>query len=186
MGNVTDRLETEELPDVALSVRQPWAWAILHAGKDIENRSLGSIRAGRMVCRRIALHAASGMRRAEYDWALWRLAQDGVTIPPPDELPRRAIIGSVEVVEIITESTSPWFGGQAGLRLADPRPCAPIPAAGALGYFEWSPGGDLVAPLQWMQRYGAHAPQDGLFGDLPVQFETPPAKPFATGKSRKG
>lgn len=23
----------------ALSVRQPWAWAILHAGKDVENRS---------------------------------------------------------------------------------------------------------------------------------------------------
>ena len=23
----------------ALSIRQPWAWAILHAGKDIENRS---------------------------------------------------------------------------------------------------------------------------------------------------
>jgi hypothetical protein len=22
----------------ALSIRQPWAWAILHAGKDIENR----------------------------------------------------------------------------------------------------------------------------------------------------
>ncbi|MQA14935.1 MAG: ASCH domain-containing protein [Pseudonocardiaceae bacterium] len=23
----------------ALSIRQPWAWAILHAGKDVENRS---------------------------------------------------------------------------------------------------------------------------------------------------
>lgn len=27
-----------DLHQVALSIRQPWAWAILHAGKDIENR----------------------------------------------------------------------------------------------------------------------------------------------------
>ena len=27
------------LPTLALSVRQPWAWAILHARKDRENRS---------------------------------------------------------------------------------------------------------------------------------------------------
>ncbi len=26
-------------PMLALSIRQPWAWAIIHAGKDVENRS---------------------------------------------------------------------------------------------------------------------------------------------------
>ena len=185
MGHVTVSGEPEALPELALSVRQPWAWAILHAGKDVENRSLGSIRAGRMVCRRIALHAASGMRRVEYDWALWRMEQDGVFVPHPDDLPRRAIIGSVEVVEIITESTSPWFGGQAGLRLKDPRPCDPIPASGALGYFAWAPGGEMAKPLAWMQRYSATDAEQGLFDALPVQFETPPEKPFGTGKSRK-
>lgn len=30
---------TDELPETALSVRQPLAWAIIHCGKDIENRS---------------------------------------------------------------------------------------------------------------------------------------------------
>ena len=25
--------------DIALSIRAPWAWAIFHAGKDIENRT---------------------------------------------------------------------------------------------------------------------------------------------------
>ena len=25
-----------DLPELALSVRQPWAWAIIYAGKDIE------------------------------------------------------------------------------------------------------------------------------------------------------
>lgn len=28
-----------DLPEFALSIRQPWAWAIVYAGKDIENRT---------------------------------------------------------------------------------------------------------------------------------------------------
>ena len=28
----------EGLPDIALSVRQPWTWGIIHAGKPVENR----------------------------------------------------------------------------------------------------------------------------------------------------
>ena len=33
-------------PTQAFSVRQPWAWAILHAGKDVENRSAAALHAG--------------------------------------------------------------------------------------------------------------------------------------------
>lgn len=32
--------------DFALSVRQPWAWAIIFAGKDIENRSWQAVNHG--------------------------------------------------------------------------------------------------------------------------------------------
>ena len=176
-------------PRIALSVRQPSAWAIIHGGKDVENRSLGSIRAGRMVPGRIAIHAAIGMKRAEYDYLVWRWAQDGVTVPRPDALPRRAIIGTVEVTAIVTESDSPWFGGEAGLALRDPVPCDPIPSAGALGYFEWTTSGALAEPLPWMRNWGGPA-QDGggLFGDLPIQFEEPPRKPFGrpTNDSDRG
>ena len=173
-----------DLPRLALSVRQPWAWAIIHAGKDVENRSLGAIRAGRMALGRIALHAASGMTRKEYDWAVWRMAQDGVTVPRPEDLPRRAIIGAVDVVEIVTASDSPWFGGKAGLRLSRPCACAPVPAAGALGYFEWRAEGDLSAPAPWMTKWGGGG-RDDLFGGLPPQFATPPQKPFDTGRSKR-
>jgi hypothetical protein len=173
----------DQLPTTALSVRQPSAWAILHGGKDVENRTLGSIRAGRMVPGRIAIHAAIGMKRAEYDDLLWRWARDGITVPRPDTLPRRAIVGSVEVTEIVTESESTWFGGKAGLVLRDPMPCDPIPAPGALGYFEWHAGGDLADSLPWMRNWGGVTGQGGLFADLPVQFETPPPKPF--GRSKK-
>ncbi len=164
------------VPTLALSVRQPWAWAILHGGKVIENRSLGAIRSGGMRPGRIALHAAKGMKEAEYRYSAWRLQRHGVQCPPPAELVRGAIIGTVEVVEIITQSDSEWFGGEAGLALEDPRAVDPIPASGALGYFAWEAGGAISAPVPWMARYGLAS--GGLFDDLPLDFATAPDKPW--------
>jgi hypothetical protein len=46
----------------ALSIRQPWAWLILHAGKDIENRDWPTRFRGRFL-----IHAAKGMTRDEYE-----------------------------------------------------------------------------------------------------------------------
>ncbi|MEM9796198.1 MAG: hypothetical protein AAF919_06900 [Pseudomonadota bacterium] len=175
--------QARDLPQIALSVRQPWAWAILHAGKDIENRTAQSVRAGNMTTGRVAIHAATGMTRDEYDWAVWRMGQDGVRVPRPDDLPRGAVIGAAEVVEFVTESASPWFGGPVGLVLRDPVATAPIPAKGARGYFEWVAEGALAAPLPWMGDWGGA--EDGLFGDLPVVFETPPAKPWGKRQPRR-
>ena len=165
-----------KLPPIALSVRQPSAWAIIHGGKDVENRSLGSIRSGRMEPGRIAIHAAIGMKQDEYDYLVWRWAKDGVSVPRPDVLPRRAIIGSVEVVEVLTQSDSPWFGGKAGLLLRDPMPCDPVPASGELGYFRWYTSGTLAEPLPWMRTWGNA--DGGMFDDLPVQYRETPKKPF--------
>ena len=45
-------------PMLALSIRQPWAWAIIHAGKDVENRSENMARrAERLVGQIILIHA---------------------------------------------------------------------------------------------------------------------------------
>lgn len=169
-----------DLPRLALSVRQPWAWAILHGGKIIENRSAGAIRSGRMDCRTIALHAASGMKEAEYRWGAWRLGQHGVRCPRPDDLVRGAIIGQVDVVDIVSHSDSEWFGGQMGLVLENPRSCTPIPAKGALGYFEWTPSGSLAPVAPWMttwDRPNGDAHTTDLFDDGPA-FARPPPKPW--------
>ncbi|MEL6571781.1 MAG: hypothetical protein AAFQ64_08995 [Pseudomonadota bacterium] len=177
---------TNQLPELALSVRQPWAWAIIFAGKVIENRSEGSIRAGKMDLRRIAIHAATGMRKAEYDWAVWRMDQDGVRVPRPADLSRGAIIGAVDVVDIVTESDSPWFGGPCGLVLKNPSACEPIPCKGALGYFRWAPASDLASTPKWMRDYSvvnADPLTPDLFADAGPAFETPPPKPFGTRKS---
>lgn len=176
-----------DLPRLALSVRQPWAWAILHGGKVIENRTMGAIRAGGMTTGTICLHAASGMKEEEYRWGVWRLQKHGqTTTPRPDALVRRAIIGVVDVVEIITESDSEWFGGKAGLVLENPRAIDPIPAPGALGYFEWAAGGALEKPLPWMLRYdrpSGDAQTGSLFPDLEQSFREVPQRPGRTRKT---
>lgn len=74
------------LPDIAVSVRQPWAWAIIHAGKDIENRSLAAVKHG-MKPGRIAIHAAKVLdppvARPRAEWTddvgdvLWWCWSDG-------------------------------------------------------------------------------------------------------------
>ncbi len=170
-----------DLPPLALSVRQPWAWAIIHGGKEIENRSLGSIRAGNMRPGPICVHAASGMKEDEYRYAHWRLARHGVACPRPDELPRGAIIGTVEVTEIITESDSEWFGGEAGLVLKNPKAIDPIPSSGALGYFKWQRS-EAFAPVKpWMQKFdapGGDLATPSLFPDEALSYREPPRKPW--------
>ncbi|MEO0487892.1 MAG: hypothetical protein AAF092_18495 [Pseudomonadota bacterium] len=169
-----------ELPPIALSVRQPWAWAIVAGHKRIENRTQGAIRAGQMTCRRVAIHAAAGVKEEEFRWGHWRLHRHGVRCPHPTELARGAIIGAVDVVDIVSDSDSPWFGGPMGLVLDNAAMCRPIPCAGALGYFAWQPSGFLAPTARWMTRYDRPS-GDGdtgdLFADLAPSFSEPPARP---------
>jgi len=140
------------LPKLALSVRQPWAWAIIFAGKDIENRSWQAINHGLRQRGRIAIHAAKGMTKDEYVDAYDFMRTIGVMCPPPATLTRGAIIGSVEVVDVVTKSDSRWFFGPRGLVLRDPEIWCPIPCIGALGYFDWKRA-DIVEPVEpakWM------------------------------------
>lgn len=141
-----------DLPDIALAVRQPWAWAIIYAGKDIENRSSAAVRNGNMRPGRISILASKGMTRDEYEEGAAFMRSIGVTCPAPHELLRGGIIGSVRVSDIVRASTSPWFFGPRGLVLRAPEACAFVPAVGALGYIKWKPteGGEPDPPARWM------------------------------------
>jgi hypothetical protein len=143
-----------DLPKLALSVRQPWAWAIINAGKDIENRSWQAVNHGLRQRGRIAVHASKGMTRAEYEDACDTIKANGATCPPAHHLLRGGIIGSVEVVDVVTESDSPWFFGPRGLVLRSPIACEFIPARGQLGYFAWSEAHYSYAPEiePWMRK----------------------------------
>jgi len=145
-------LRDDNLPPLALSVRQPWAWAIIHADKDIENRSWQAVNHGLRQRGRIAIHAAKGMTRVEYDKARAFIDSRGYFCPDPHALFRGGIIGSVEVVDVVNKSGSPWFFGPRGLVLSEPRCCAFVPAVGALGYFRWQRGDTSIVPqpAAWM------------------------------------
>lgn len=86
----------------ALSIHQPWAWAILHTGKDIENRTWRTHHRGPML-----VHAAK--TRATFD-RVADLFEDrfGVALPAWDELDVRAIVGVVDVIDCVRDSASRW------------------------------------------------------------------------------
>lgn len=120
-----------DLPDKALSIRQPWAWAIIHAGKDIENRDWRTNFRG-PVC----IHAGDHMTRDEHFFAAGFMRGLARTPRIPD-LQRGGIIGVAEVVDCVEASASPWFMGQYGFVLRNARPVPFIPVKGALSFFDW-------------------------------------------------
>lgn len=115
----------------ALSIRQPWAWLIIHGGKDIENRSWSTLLRGRVL-----VHAAKGMTRAEYNEARDWAASFGIEVPAFKALERGGIIGAVEISGCVTESRSAWFFGRYGFVLRDPVALPFRPYRGQLGFFD--------------------------------------------------
>lgn len=83
----------------ALSLRQPWAWAVVHAGKTIENRRWNTRFRGPFL-----IHAAKAMTREEYEQACdWIDDARGLTIVPSfDDLPRGGIVGRANLVEVVS------------------------------------------------------------------------------------
>ena len=161
-----------KLPSKALSVRQPWAWAIIHAGKDIENRSWQAVNHGLNFRGRICIHASKGMARGEYEHTCRFIERTfEIVVPPPADLRRGGIIGTVDVVDVVSESESPWFMGPRGLVLSDPQHVGFIPCVGKLGYFNWVHDDSVTAPpMKWMlapeRRFPGDSPPGGdLFGE---------------------
>lgn len=121
----------------ALSIRQPWAWLILNAGKDIENRDWPTGFRGRFL-----IHASKGMTRDEYENGL-AIAEEinaEVQIPAFSQLKRGGIVGAATLIDCIRYSgsgfVSPWFFGEYGFELRDVAPLPFRPLKGALGFFD--------------------------------------------------
>ena len=110
----------------ALTVRQPWAWAIISGRKRVENRSWST-----RVRGRIAIHSS---QQPERDWRrLAGMLEDAATWNACRESPNGAILGTVELVDCVGESDDYAFvGGPVyGFLLANPRPLRrPIPVRG--------------------------------------------------------
>ena len=117
---------------IALSIRQPWAELILNHGKDIENRDWLTKYRGRVL-----IHASKGCTFDEFEDAV--MFADGVLKKSVsieyEKMKRGGIVGSIEIVDCVTESNSPWFFGKYGFVLRDPKPIKFIPWKGQLGFF---------------------------------------------------
>jgi hypothetical protein len=148
----------------ALSLRQPWAWAILHAGKRVENRVWNTHYRGAFL-----IHASAGCTRAEYRSAAEWMASRGLArldgfelgameeialrvidvdlatlplIPPLDELPRGCIVGRASIVDVLPPAIAtgkprrPWhMAEQYGFVLEDVRELEQRPLSGNRRWF---------------------------------------------------
>jgi hypothetical protein len=123
----------------ALSLTQPWAWLVVHAGKLIENRTWHTRLRGRFL-----VHAAKAMTNDDWMFA-YDLARDvgglelANTIPGYDALERGGIIGSAELVDELDptlEPVVPWhMAGQFGFVLRHVAPLPFYPCKGSLGFW---------------------------------------------------
>jgi ASCH domain len=116
----------------ALSVRQPWAWAIISALKDIENRGWPIHYRGDIL-----IHAAKICTKTEYLIAKEFCHNMGVSIPELKMLRRGQVIGIVTIVDCQFSSFANGWGmpGQYHCQLENPREITPIPYRKAVGNF---------------------------------------------------
>jgi hypothetical protein len=126
-----------------LTVRQPWAWAIVHAGKVIENRTWLTHYRGL-----IAIHAGTSWSARGRNSTLIREAFMAVRHPPGRIFQRGVIIGVADLLDAHWAEPgccySPWAeyevykederrdGRVSHFVLANRRPVEPVPWRGAL------------------------------------------------------
>ena len=80
-----------------LTIRQPWAWLIVHGHKRVENRTWHTSYRGPLL-----IHAAVRRNRREHE-AAQRLAYDvlGILIPPMGQLNYGGLVGEVRLNAIV-------------------------------------------------------------------------------------
>ena len=115
-----------------LTLQQPWAWAIFHAGKDIENRRWFTNYRGILY-----IHAGKSYNRGAEAWIKWKFDID---IPPKSEMEFGKIIGAVKLNGIGTQlhQSNAWaLPDKYHWQLENPILLpSPIPAIGRLSLWK--------------------------------------------------
>jgi hypothetical protein len=128
----------------ALSLTQPWAWLVVHGGKDIENRRWNTRLRGQFL-----IHASKSIKEDDYESAFEAAMLVGGldladSIPNPDRLERGGIVGVAELVGVVhpyeeamfIKRRVPWhLADQFGFRLRNVHPLPFLPCKGALGFW---------------------------------------------------
>lgn len=123
----------------ALSIKQPWAWAIMAGHKTIENRTWKTPYRGRIL-----IHAGKTFDPTAGE----TFARAGCLSPPA--LPCGVILGTVVLIDVVPVaqlSDDPWACGPWCFMLERPQLFRePIPYAGRLTLFEVPESALVVAP----------------------------------------
>jgi len=117
-----------------LSIRQPWSYLIAHGIKDIENRDWTTSYRGLVL-----IHAGKNVDPSCFD-------EDGMFSPEfylgadlhikgrvpllKSDYETGGIVGIARLVNVVTESDSPWFRGRYGWVFSRAMPLPLIPAKG--------------------------------------------------------
>lgn len=121
----------ENLPSIALSIRQPWAWLVANGYKTTENRSRPTSFRGPIL-----IHASKAFTGEAWDQARELAMRCGSVMPPLSECHLGGIVGVAEIVDCKLVSYDPWHTpGHFGWKLANARPLPIMPFRGLLGFF---------------------------------------------------
>lgn len=124
----------------ALTIHAPWAWAIVHGHKRVENRTWRTSHRGPL-----AIHA--GLSDASDGAAAALFRELGIKPPPDWSALRGRVLGVVELIDVVdgarpllldpAETFGPWWSGPVGWVIDDVRRLiAPLEATGAQGLWE--------------------------------------------------
>lgn len=114
----------------ALSIRQPWAWAILH-GKPVENRNWETKFRGP-----IFIHASKAFDNAGYEWLWQHRSLLEAEILHPHDFPKGGIVGKTEIVDCVTDYPSQFFFGPFGFVLKNTVETRFFECRGQLSFFD--------------------------------------------------
>lgn len=140
---IEDSLKIPQKITKAISVKQPFAWAIFHAGKDVENRAQSleenpEFGYDTNFRGRVYIHTGKKIDPTGVRWIQKNIKNNIIPeIPPIFALEKGVILGSVEIYNCIKNSASPWaIDGQWHFMLRNPVLLEnPIPYNGKLGFF---------------------------------------------------
>lgn len=116
----------------ALSIQQPWAWAILN-GKPLENRTWFTPYRGPFL-----IHTGKKFDHEGYRWikehaySLFALKE----IPLKESFFLGGFVGRSNIINCVSNHPSLFFFGPYGFVLKDSQPIPFIPYPGKLGFFD--------------------------------------------------
>jgi len=143
---------SDRQPLYAITLWQPWAWAIAYAGKRVENREWHPW--PRLIGQLIAIHA--GMR---WDSEAYEDLLEYFKAPCPPK--KESVFGAIVAVArldrsekkdgIFIKPEDPWFCGPIGWRLSKVRRFEPVHCKGTQGF--WRVEGPVLNLVR--ERYAA-------------------------------